>query len=126
MTGLILFAHGSPVPSANDAVHAVTLELGRRIGREVETAFLECSPPTMADAVAALVERGVTKIRVVPYFLTTGIHLKRDLPRIVEQLRPIYPSVSIEVAQPLDGHPALLDILVDRSEGGGGSESPTS
>jgi sirohydrochlorin cobaltochelatase len=124
MTGLILFAHGSSVATANEGVQTVATELARRTGRAVETAFLECSPPTMADAVAALAGRGVTSILVVPYFLTTGIHLKRDLPRIVEELRPIYPSVDIAVAAPLDGHPALLDILVDRSKGGARSESP--
>ena len=125
MTGLILFAHGSTVTTANDAVHAVAAELARRTGHPVETAFLECAPPTMSDAVAALVTRGVSDIVVTPYFLTTGIHLKRDLPRLVEQLRPHYAGVTIDVTEPLDGHPALLDILVDRSmsKGGGRSES---
>lgn len=126
MRGLVLFAHGSSVTSANDAVHAVAGELGRRTGLPVETAFLECATPALADAVAGLVGRGVTDILVTPYFLTTGIHLKRDLPHLVEQLRPSYPEIRIEVAAPLDGHPALLDILVDRSmpKGGAGSESP--
>jgi sirohydrochlorin ferrochelatase len=126
MRGLVLFAHGSTVTSANDAVHSVAAELGRRTGRLVETAFLECARPTLADAVAALVEHGVTSILVVPYFLTTGIHLKRDLPSLVNALGPRYPNVSIDVAEPLDGHPALLDILVDRAsrKGGDRSESP--
>ncbi|HYP06988.1 MAG TPA: CbiX/SirB N-terminal domain-containing protein [Bryobacteraceae bacterium] len=117
MKGIVLFAHGSTVASANDAVHAVTAELGRRTGRAVETAFLDCAPPTVADAVAALVDRGVTEILIVPYFLTTGIHLKRDLPRLVEQIRPVYPDISIAVTEPLDGHPGLMEILVERSQG---------
>jgi sirohydrochlorin ferrochelatase len=126
MKGLVLFAHGSTVTSANDAVGAVTQQLCKRTGLPVETAFLDCSPPTLADAVAALVTKGVTDVLVVPYFLTTGIHLKRDLPRLVDELRPIYPHVQISVAEPLDGHPALLDVLVDRSmqKGGGRSEGP--
>ena len=32
MTGLIVFAHGSTIESANDAVHSVTAELARRTG----------------------------------------------------------------------------------------------
>jgi sirohydrochlorin cobaltochelatase len=119
MNGVILFAHGSTVVTANEAVHAVTSELARRTGRLVETAFLECSPPTIGDAVAALAAKGVTSILVVPYFLTMGIHLKRDLPRLVEQLRPGYPGLEFAVAEPLDGHPALLDILAARCEAGG-------
>jgi sirohydrochlorin ferrochelatase len=116
MTGIVLFAHGSTVESANDAVQRVATELGRRTGRVVETAFLECAAPTLADAVAKLTLSGVRRIVVVPYFLTMGIHLKRDLPRIAGELRNIYTDVSIEIGEPLDGHPGLIDVLVDRSK----------
>jgi sirohydrochlorin ferrochelatase len=114
MTGIVLFAHGSTVESANDAVHAVTAELARRTGEWVETAFLDCVPPRLADAVGTLVTKGATRIVVIPYFLTLGIHLQRDLPRIADELRRIYEGVDIDVTEPLDGHPALLEILVDR------------
>ena len=117
MTGIILFAHGSTVDSANDAVHAVAAELAKRTGRPVETAFLDCAPPTMADAIAAHARNGIKQIQVIPYFLTMGIHLKRDLPRILEGLRGIYGDVTVDTSEPLDGHPALLDILVDRAKG---------
>jgi sirohydrochlorin ferrochelatase len=114
MTGLVVFAHGSTIESANDAVHAVTAELARRTGCRVETAFLDCAPPTMGDAVASLSEHGITRVVVLPYFLTLGVHLQRDLPAIVNRLRPIYKDVEFMITEPLDGHPALLDILVDR------------
>jgi sirohydrochlorin ferrochelatase len=116
MTGIVVFAHGSTVQSANEGVHAAAEELARRTGWIVETAFLECAPPTLADAIAKLAGKGVDRIVVVPYFLTMGIHLKRDLPRIAGELRDIYEGVSIEIGDPLDGHPALIDILVDRSK----------
>lgn len=114
MTGLILFAHGSTVASANEAVQDVALEVARRTGRIVEAAFLECAEPTLPQAVTKLAQAGARRVVVLPYFLTMGIHLRRDLPGIVEQLRPIYEGVAIEIAPPLDGHPALLEILIDR------------
>ena len=114
MTGIVVFAHGSTVASANDAVHAVTAELARRTGALVESAFLDCAPPKLADAVGALAARGVSRIIVIPYFLTLGVHLQRDLPRIADELRGIYQGVGIEITEPLDGHPALLEILIDR------------
>jgi sirohydrochlorin ferrochelatase len=117
MTGIVLFAHGSTVEAANNAVHAVAAELAERTSRPVETAFLDCAPPTMADAIAAHARNGIKQIQVIPYFLTMGIHLKRDLPRIVDGLRSIYPDVTVDISEPLDGHPALLDILVDRAKG---------
>ncbi len=128
MTGLVLFAHGSSVGSANESVHSVARLLSERSGQLlVETAFLEAAKPDLADAIAALAAKGATRIIIVPYFLTLGIHLRRDLPRIVEGLRDIYKGVAIEVTEPLDGHPSLLQVVFDRAKdalnGGGNSES---
>ena len=83
----------------------------------VETAFLEAQP-SLAEAVARLADSGVTRILVVPYFLTLGIHLQRDLPAIVEQLAQAHQNMTIRIAPPLDGHPALVQILLERASEG--------
>jgi sirohydrochlorin ferrochelatase len=115
-TGIVIFAHGSSVPSANEAVRIVAEEAAAAGAFErVETAFLE-GQPNLAEAVARLAGSGVTRILVVPYFLTLGIHLQRDLPAIVEQLAQAHQHVEIRVASPLDGHPALAQILLDRAK----------
>jgi sirohydrochlorin ferrochelatase len=114
-TGIVIFAHGSSVPSANSAVRAVA-EAVAAAGRfeRVETAFLEAQPD-LAEAVTRLADSGATRILVVPYFLTLGIHLQRDLPAIVEQLAKVHENLEIRIAPPLDGHPALAQVLVERA-----------
>ena len=115
-TGLIVFAHGSSVASANQAVEKVATDMADAGGYEIcETAFLEAARPDLKEAVARLTAKGVDRIVVLPYFLTLGIHLKRDLPRIVDELLLIHQGVEIEVTEPLDGHPALKEILLDRA-----------
>jgi len=117
-TGYIIFAHGSSVASANDAVRAVAAEFAERKGhRAVEPAFLEGGNPDLAGAVAALAARGIENLVVIPYFLTLGTHLQRDLPKLVEHARAAHPRVRISVTAPLDGHPALLEALGDRAAG---------
>ena len=98
--------------SANDAVRIVAGDAAR-LGRWelFETAFLEAAP-RLEDAVVKLVEGGAEDLLVVPYFLTLGIHLQRDLPRLVADLASRY-HVAIRVTPPLDGHPALSRILVE-------------
>jgi sirohydrochlorin ferrochelatase len=114
--GYVVFGHGSSVESANDAVRAMAAELARRTGYEaVETAFLESGQPDLRGAVDRLAGRGVAHVIVIPYFLTLGMHLQRDLPRLVEELRAVHPGMRIEVTPPLDGHPALLDALMGRA-----------
>ena len=129
MTGLAVFAHGSSVESANESVRNVAAGLRERTGCQlVETAFLEQGQPGLAEAVARLVSGGADHVRVIPYFLTLGIHLQRDLPRIVREIESIHKGIRIEITMPLDGHPALLDALADRAvgnvNGGSCSESP--
>ena len=112
--GIIVFGHGSSVESANDAVRAVAADAARQGAWERhETAFLDF-PPQLGQAVAKLAAEGVDEILVVPYFLTLGIHIQRDLPKLVAELSAAH-GVTIRVAPPLDGHPTLSRILAERA-----------
>jgi sirohydrochlorin ferrochelatase len=115
-TGYVIFAHGSRMESANEAVRKVAADFSQREGGSpAETAFLELGTPDLAGAVAALAQRGVKDIVVLPYFLTLGTHMQRDLPKLVEGALAGHPEISIVVAPPLDGHPGLVEALVDRA-----------
>lgn len=116
-TGIVLFAHGSSVEAANEAVRGIAARVQTEGGIELmEAAFLELGTPDLPGAIERLAERRAERIVVVPYFLTLGIHLKRDLPRIVEGCEARHPGLKIEVTEPLDGHPALRRIVLDRVE----------
>jgi sirohydrochlorin ferrochelatase len=112
--GIVVFGHGSSVASANDAVRAVAANAARDGSWPLyETAFLECDPKLDA-AVEALARSGAEEVLVLPYFLTLGIHLQRDLPKIVDELTNRF-RIAIRVTPPLDGHPGLGKMLVDRA-----------
>jgi sirohydrochlorin ferrochelatase len=115
-TGLIIFGHGSSVAAANAAIDKVSDQI-RREGSFplVQAAFLEFGKPNLEEAVARLVAQGATRILVLPYFLTLGVHLQRDLPRIVSRISSSYNKLEILVGAPLDEHPALVEILLDRA-----------
>ncbi len=114
--GIVVFGHGSSVASANDAVRTVAARAAAEGAWDLyETAFLEAAP-RLDEAVRNLAGFGAEEILVLPYFLTLGIHLQRDLPRLVDDLSRVY-KVPIRVAEPLDGHPELSRILVERAAG---------
>jgi sirohydrochlorin ferrochelatase len=112
--GIVVFGHGSSVASANEAIRVIAARAAVEGAWDLfETAFLEAAP-RLDEAVRNLAASGADEILVLPYFLTLGIHLQRDLPKLVEGLAREH-RVRIRVAEPLDGHPELSRILVDRA-----------
>ncbi len=115
ITGIIVFAHGSRVESANEAVRAVARDLVRAAPCErVVAAFLELGQPDLESAADQLAAAGVERLVILPYFLTLGLHMERDLPVLVDRIKQNHKGLVIDVAPPLDGHPALAAILADR------------
>jgi sirohydrochlorin ferrochelatase len=81
----------------------------------VEAAFLELGAPDLTAATGLLIARGATRIIVIPYFLTLGTHLQRDLPRLAREASRAHGDIEMQITLPLDGHPALLEALLDRA-----------
>ena len=115
-TALILFAHGSRVESANDGVRAIARDLAEMGSfRYVEAAFLELGQPDLAGAVSMLAGKGVDRVVVIPYFLTLGLHMERDLPKLIATIQQAYPGLHIRATPPLEGHPGLVSVLLERA-----------
>jgi sirohydrochlorin ferrochelatase len=115
MTGFIVFAHGSRVESANQAVRDVAGRMAASGQHVVEPAFLELGEPDLTGAARRLISRGAKRIVVIPYFLTLGTHMQRDLPRLALEASSANGNIEIEITSPLDGHPALVQALLDRA-----------
>ncbi len=115
MTGFIVFAHGSRIESANQAVRDVALQMAASGQHVVEAAFLELGMPDLTGATGLLVQRGAKRIVVIPYFLTLGTHMQRDLPRLAREASSANSGIDILITSPLDGHPALVQALLDRA-----------
>jgi sirohydrochlorin ferrochelatase len=58
------------------------------------------------------VERGATRVLLIPYFLSAGVHLRRDLTAARDELGRRHPGVEFRLGAPLGPH-ALLDRLVE-------------
>ena len=112
MQGLLLFGHGArdaawadPFRTVADRVRALQPQL------QVELAFLELMQPALPDAAAALVARGYRMVGVVPLFLGTGGHVRRDLPRLVGELRARHPDVQWSLQGAIGEHPAVIEAM---------------
>jgi sirohydrochlorin cobaltochelatase len=109
---LILFAHGARDPRWAAPFEAVAARLrARQPGRAVVLAYLELMPPTLGEAAAALHAEGVRRIDVLPLFLGTGGHLRRDLPAQAEAACAALPGLTMRLHPAVGEHPALTEAM---------------
>ncbi len=114
--GILIFAHGSSVPEANQTIARLAEEVARSSGcGYVRPSFLELGVPDLVTAVASARQAGIALIVVVPYFLTMGIHLRRDLPMLIEEAQQRFPEMEIRLADSLDGHPLMAHLVTERA-----------
>lgn len=112
---VLLIAHGSRRPEANDDLSKLA-ELVRRRGSFpiVEIAYLELADPDIPAGAARCVERGATRVRMLPYFLSAGAHVTQDLESFRDELTQIHPGTRFELCPPIGLHPLIVEIVLDR------------
>ena len=114
-TAVLLIAHGSRHAPANDDLHALVERLVAAGEYPiVEAAFLELAEPDIAAGGARCVARGGRRVLMVPYFLSAGVHLVRDLAAARDDLARRHPGVEFRLGPPLGPHPLLERLVRER------------
>ena len=115
-TALLLIAHGSKRPEANEDLAHLAAEIRERQRFTfVQIAFLELAAPTIAEGGRICVEHGSRRIILLPYFLAPGVHARDDMIAARAELAERFPEVEFLLAEPLGRHPQLIDIVLERA-----------
>jgi sirohydrochlorin cobaltochelatase len=117
--GLLLMAHGTPLPAANAPLAGIAAVVARRGGfAQHAVAYLDCNAPDIPTGLAEMAAAGAAQIMALPYVLHLGRHVAEDLPRLVAQAEAALPQVRIVQAQHLGYDPLLVDALAARIAAG--------
>ena len=107
--GLILFAHGSREPEWAQPFERIASKLRQQF--RVELAYLEQMRPALGEAVDSLVAGGAKRVRIVPLFLGQGGHIRKDLPKLVEQARARHAGIEIVLERTIGERKAITDAI---------------
>jgi sirohydrochlorin ferrochelatase len=115
LTAVLLIAHGSRHEPANADLRNMAADLSA-YGEYpiVEPAFLELAEPDIPAGGSACVARGAKRVLMVPYFLSAGVHLIRDLTAARDALIGRHPGVEFVLGPPLGPHPLLQTLVMER------------
>ena len=110
--GLILFAHGARDARWAEPFEAVARRIrAQRPDLQLRLAFLEFMAPDLPTAAAELVAAGCARVDILPLFLGTGGHLRKDLPPMVQQLQQQHPAVRWTLHAAVGEHEAVMQAM---------------
>jgi sirohydrochlorin cobaltochelatase len=111
--GLLLFAHGARDPAWARPFEVVSERLrAARPATPLAMAYLEFMSPGIEEAAEQLVAAGSTRVHVLPLFLGTGGHVRRDIPPLLDRLRGRHGSgVEWVLHPPLGEQEAVLQAI---------------
>lgn len=112
MTGLVVVAHGTRRLLGNAVASIIAKQAGRRLRIESRAAYVELCEPLFADVVAATRQPTL----VVPLLLSTGYHVRVDLPAAVAAA-----AGPVTLGAPLGPDPMLASAQVARLVAAGAS-----
>lgn len=114
---VLLIAHGSRRAEANDDLVTLAGLISSRCNYDfVEVSYLEIANPTIHEGGTRCVQRGATRVLMMPYFLSAGVHVVNDLNASRQTLAVEYPGVEFILCPHLGLHPLMADIVLARLE----------
>ena len=105
LTGLVTVAHGTRHAPGNEVARELTALAGDLMGVQALVSYVELCEPLLVDVLSGLATPSV----VVPLLLSTGFHVRHDLPGAAEKS-----AVSVRIAPPLGPDPLLARVQVVR------------
>lgn len=116
MNGILLLAHGSRREDTKRTVNVIAGRLEEKLLiSKVWVGYMEMAEPSIHEAVEDMVRNGVEHIYAVPIFLFDGIHIVKDIPDELEEIRRKHPGLQITLAKTIGEDERLADILADRA-----------
>ena len=114
-TAVLLMAHGSRIPEANDAVREIAAMVKEMTRFDiVEVSFREQHLPNIQQGIDTCVDQGAERIILMPYFLYMGAHVREDLPKEMAEAKQRYPRVEFVMGGHLGAHRKLAEIVAER------------
>jgi sirohydrochlorin ferrochelatase len=111
---IILVAHGSRAPAANEEIRQLAATLTTKGHKAVSFAFLDSvAQPNIPEVIDTLMKSHPKRILIVPYFLNSGNHVNTDIPKIIAQKQQEYPDVSFVTTAHLGASSKVIEILID-------------
>lgn len=117
MRAIILLGHGSRVPGAGkDMERAVELLKSKYNHEMVVSCNMSRLGPHFPETLEKCISEGAKEIIVIPYFLNMGVHIRLDIPEMMQKEAAKYSDIKLIYGKQLGFDDVFADILHKRIE----------
>jgi len=120
MKALILIAHGSKREASNLEFQKMVSQLKVTLMdtfTQIEASFLEFAEPGIDETIHAMIQAGITEIKVYPFFLNSGKHVHHDIPEKIREAKELYPEVDFELLAHFGSSAHILTAITNDLQG---------
>lgn len=116
MTGVLIIAHGSRIDGTENTMETIRTYVQEALGvtHIIVEAYMEFRTVNIAAGLEKLIEHGVDDIKVVPYFLFDGIHIRQDIPAEIAAFEATHPGIKIQLGRTLGADERIAAVLAER------------
>lgn len=114
MKNLLIIAHGSRREQSNTEIRALAEQVAANLPLHVDdvsVAFLEFSSPTIHDVINSSLTKGTQELIVLPYFLSAGNHVVKDIPHELDQVIENWPGRKITILPHIGGSQEMVKLI---------------
>ena len=114
LPALLVVAHGSRRHASNEEIKTLTEALSACLHRHfsfISCAFLELAKPSIPEGIERCVAVGADKVLILPYFLSAGMHIARDIPAEIGKKKEQHPGVRIEISDYCGQSEKMVELL---------------
>ncbi len=118
MNALIILAHGSRRQESNLEIKTLTEKVKKIVGDEyelIEYAYLELAEPSLLQSIDTTINNGASNITILPYFLNSGTHVKRDIPAMVQTAEEKYLNCKFKISTCVGMSEDMPELILQQS-----------
>ncbi len=120
MKYLLIIAHGSRRAASNDEVKLLAEKVSASMSSDdiVKVAFLELGLPSIPEEINKFIDSNVNELLVLPYFLSAGVHVAKDVPEIIGAAMAQSPGKNFKILPHIGAMDAMVEVVASAADCG--------